>query len=84
VAEEAKRDTVNFLEESRDMAIKRSARYQQALQRYHARIVHPRAFQVRDLVLRRIQAKKGKHKLSSPWEGPYLIAELLRPGVYQL
>jgi len=27
---------------------------------------------------------KDMHKLSPPWEGPYVIAQILRPGTYQL
>ena len=64
--EEAQQDAVDVLEEARDSAVKRSAKYQQALRRYHARRVHSRAFQVGDLVLRRVQTKQGKHKLSPP------------------
>jgi hypothetical protein len=44
MAEEAQKDTIDLLKESRDTAIIRSAGYQHALQRYHARKVHPRAF----------------------------------------
>ena len=43
-----------------------------------------RAFNVGDLVLRLVQSNKDCHKLSPPWEGPYVIAELLRPGTYRL
>ena len=43
-----------------------------------------RAFGVGDLVLRCIQSNKNRHKLSAPWEGPYIIAEVLRPGTYKL
>ena len=43
-----------------------------------------RAFNVRDLVLRLVQSNKDCHKLSPPWEGPYVIAEILRPGAYKL
>jgi hypothetical protein len=32
-----------------------------------------------DLVLRRVQSTKDCHKLSPPWEGPYVIAKILRP-----
>jgi hypothetical protein len=28
--------------------------------------------------------KKGKHKLTPTWEGPYLVTEVIRPGVYRL
>ena len=43
-----------------------------------------RAFNVGDLVLRLMQSNKDRHKLSPPWEGPYVIAEVLRPGAYKL
>jgi hypothetical protein len=28
--------------------------------------------------------KKGKHKLTPLWEGPYLVAEVIQPEMYQL
>ena len=28
--------------------------------------------------------RMGRHKLSPPWEGPYIIAEVLKPGTYKL
>ena len=31
-----------------------------------------------------MQSNKDRHKLSPPWEGPYVIAEVLRPGAYKL
>ena len=43
-----------------------------------------RAFNVGDLVLRLVQSNKNSHKLSLPWEGPYVIVEVLRPGTYKL
>jgi hypothetical protein len=39
---------------------------------------------VGDLVLRRSQSNKGRHKLTPPWEGPYIIAEVLKPRTYKL
>ena len=42
------------------------------------------AFNVGDLVLRIVQSSKDCHKLSPSWEGPYIIAEVLRPGTYKL
>ena len=62
----------------------RSAKYQQALRRYHQHRIRGRAFNVGDLVLRRMQSKKDRHKLSPQWEGPYIVAEVLRPGTYKL
>ena len=43
-----------------------------------------RAFNVGDLVLHLVQSNKNHHKLSLPWEGPYVIVEVLRPGAYKL
>jgi hypothetical protein len=42
------------------------------------------AFNIGDLVLRLVQSNKGRHKLSSPWEGPSIIVEVLRSGTYKL
>ena len=60
------------------------ARYEQQLQRYHDRNVHERDFNVGDLVLRRIQSTTGAHKLSSPWEGPFIVSGIVVPGTYHL
>jgi transposase InsO family protein len=48
----SREDSLDQLEEARDVALLHSARYQQSLRRYHARRVRPRDFQVGDLVLR--------------------------------
>ena len=37
-----------------------------------------------DLGLRRRQSNQGRHKLTPPWEGPYVVAEVLKPGTYKL
>ena len=58
--------------------------YQQALRWYHSHRVWGRAFNVGDLVLRFVQSNKNLHKLSSSWEGPFVVAEVLRPGAYKL
>jgi hypothetical protein len=44
--------------------------------------MRPREFHLGDLVLRRVQANKDRHKLSPPWEGPFIMHEVLRPGTY--
>ena len=38
---------------------------------------------VGDLVLRLAQSNKGRHKLTPPWEGPYIIAQVLKPETYK-
>ena len=75
---------MDLLDEARDITLLRSAKYQQALRRYHSRRVWGRAFSVGSLVLRRIQKNKNCHKLSAPWEGPYNITEVLQPSTYKL
>jgi hypothetical protein len=66
------------------MALLHSARYQQSLRRYHARGVRSRDFQVGDLVLQLRQDARGRHKLMLPWEGPFIISKILKPGTYKL
>jgi hypothetical protein len=39
---------------------------------------------VGDLVLRLRQDARGWHKLTPPWEGPFIIAKVLKPGTYKL
>jgi hypothetical protein len=39
---------------------------------------------VGDLVLRLWQDARGHHKLTPPWEGPFIIAKILKPGTYKL
>ena len=46
--------------------------------------IRPLAFREGDLVLRRIQQSAGQHKLSSPWEGPFVVSRALRNNSYYL
>ena len=61
------------LDEARDVALLRLAKYQQALHRYHSHRVRGQTFNIGDLVLYLIQSNKNRHKLSLPWEGPYIL-----------
>jgi hypothetical protein len=45
-------DVIDQLDEAREVALLRCAKYQQALRRYHERNVHSHEFHVGDLVLR--------------------------------
>ena len=74
---EAQQDAVDLLKEARETVIIRSTRYQQTLRRYHERKIRGRILEVKDLVLRRTQSTKEKHKLSPPWEGPYMVTEVI-------
>jgi len=77
-------DALDQLDKARDVALLHSAKYQQALRRYHDRRVRGQAFKVGNLVLRLRQSNKGRHKLTPPWEGPFVIAEVLQPRTYKL
>jgi hypothetical protein len=66
------------------VALMHSARYQQALRCYQARKVRRQDFSKGDLVLRLRQDNQGRHKLSPPWEGPYIVAKVLKPDTYKL
>ena len=83
-AKEAREDGVDLLEEGRLLALSRSAIYQQSLHRYYNRKVKPRSFLEGDLVLRLIQRIAGQHKLSAPWEGPFIISKVLGNDAYYL
>jgi hypothetical protein len=77
-------DAIDQLDEARDVALLRSTKYQQMLRLYYERNVRPHEFHVGDLVLRRVQGRKDRHNLSPPWEGPFIIHEVLRPGTYKI
>ena len=83
-AKASHQDAMDQLDEACDIALLQSAKYQQALRWYHSQRVWDRAFNVGDLVLCLVQSNKDHHKLSPPWEGPYVVAEVLRPGAYKL
>ena len=83
-AEASLEDAMDQLDGAHDVVLLHSAKYQQALHQYHSRRVWGRAFNIRDLVLCFIQSNKNRNKLSPPWEGPYVVAEVLRPGTYNL
>jgi hypothetical protein len=76
--------TIDLLDEACDTVVVRFTKYQQDLNHYHDRQVRGRSFNVGDLVLRRVMATKDKHKFSLPWEGPYVIAQILCPGSYKI
>jgi hypothetical protein len=79
-------DAIDQLDEARDIALLAAAECQVTVgtTRYHERNVHPREFHVGDLVLRRVQGSRDRHMLSPPWEGPFIIHEVLRPGTYKI
>jgi hypothetical protein len=51
---------------------------------YHDRNVKETSFNVGNLVLRRIQKTDGIHKLPAPWEGPFIVTEVINLSTYRL
>ena len=82
--EKARQEALDLLDEKRDTALARSVIYQQDLRRYHNHRVKTRTFQEGDLVLRLIQDQTDMHKLSPPWEGPFVVSKNLHNGSYYL
>jgi hypothetical protein len=77
----AHEDSLDQLDEARTVALMHSARCQQSLRRYQVRRLD---FSEGDLVMRLRQDNRGRHKLSPPWEGPYIVVKVLKPGTYKL
>ena len=82
--EKARQEALDLLDEERYLAMARLVIYQQDLRRYHNRRVKNRTFQEGDLVLRLIQDQSDMHKLSPPWEGPFVVSKNLNNGSYYL
>ena len=79
-AREAHEDGVDLLKEARLLALSRSAIYQQVLRHYHSKKIKPLMFREGNLVLQLVQEQAGQHKLSPPWEGPFIMSRALRDG----
>jgi hypothetical protein len=82
--EQTCRIDLDGLEEQRLATVMRQARHDQQLCRYHDRNIKETSFNVGDLVLRWIQKTDGMHKLSSPWEGPLIVTEVISPSPYRI
>jgi hypothetical protein len=81
-ADKALADAQDLLDEARDIALICLAVYQQSLRNYHSRQVRGRSFEPGNPVLRLKQT--SMLKLEPPWEGPYLIHEVIPGGAYRL
>jgi len=75
---------INSTEERRLTSYLRTTKYLEASRRYHNRNVKDHSFVVSDLVLKWKTSQEGMHKLSTPWEGPFVVAEVTRPTSYRL
>src|SRR4051812_19343993 len=82
--EEARQNSLDVLDEKRELAASKSEIYQQDLGRYHSRRIKTRNFQEGDLVLLLRQKNVGKHKLTQSWEGPFVVSKNLYNESYYL
>jgi hypothetical protein len=83
-AKETRKVDLDNIDEHSVAALMRHTRYEQQLRRYHDCNVRERSFNMGDLVLHRIQSTKGTHKLSAPWEGLFIMMEVVSPSTYRL
>ena len=74
-AELDRQDSLDTLEEERDVAKARSEYYQQQARRYQSREVRAKTYNVGELDLRFPEKKKGK--LKPKWQGSLIINEVL-------
>ena len=75
---------LDSLEEECLVSCVQIAKYLDSVQRYYNRNINDRFFMVGDLVLRKKQKTDGMHKLSSPWEGPFIVKAVTQLGSYKL
>ena len=77
-----RQDSLDTLEEERDVAKARSAFYQQKAHTYQSREVRAKTYNVGELVL--CLPEKKKNKFKPKWEGPFIIDQVLTGGAYRL
>ncbi|XP_023638855.1 uncharacterized protein LOC111830605 [Capsella rubella] len=80
-------DHLDWSEELRDQAMIRIQNYQNSAAKYYNKTVRERRFNEGDLVLREVfenTKELNAGKLGAKWEGPYIVARRVHPGVYEL
>ena len=84
--EEEQRLNLDLLQERREMAAIREARYKKQVEKYYNRRVRPVTFKVGDFVYRKNEASRVENqgKLGPNWEGPYRVMEAYDNGSYKL
>jgi len=83
-ADHARELEINYIEEKQLASYLRTTKYLEAMRRYYNKNVNDHSFVVGDLVLKWKTSQEGMHKLSTPWEGPFVVAEVTRPTSYRL
>ena len=81
-AELDRQDSLDTLEEERNVAKAHSAFCQQQAHRYKSREVRAKTYNIGELLLRLPEKKKSK--LEPKWEGPFIIDQVLTGGAYRV
>jgi hypothetical protein len=58
--------------------------YKAIVRYFPGRVATETSFNIGNLVLRCIQKTDDMHKLSSPWEGPFIVTKVISPSTYRL
>ena len=84
--EEEMRLNLDLLQERREEAAVREARYKTKIEKYYNRKVRPVSFKPGEFVYRRNEASRQEDqgKLGPNWEGPYQVTEAYQNGSYKL
>jgi hypothetical protein len=82
--DEARELNSNLLDEKHNKTLANVQKYQKSLKWYYSKSVVPCQLEIGDLVLKKDIHTNDKHKLSSPWEGPFIVVDIAAPGAYVL
>ncbi|GKA12898.1 reverse transcriptase domain-containing protein [Tanacetum coccineum] len=84
--EEEQRLNLDLLQERREAAAVREARYKSKMEQYYNKRVRPAGFRPGEFVYRRNEASRveDQGKLGPKWEGPYRVTEAFENGSYKL
>jgi spermidine/putrescine-binding protein len=74
----------NLLEEMRNTTLSNMHKYQTTLKKYYNKSVVQRELHIGDLVLKKDIRTKDKHKFSTPWEGSFIIVDVVALGAFVL
>jgi len=80
-------DALDAIEERRDQALLRIQNYQHQIESYYNKKVKSRPLELDDIVRCKVfenTKELNAGKLGTNWEGPYKIAQVVKPGVYRL
>jgi hypothetical protein len=72
------------LEEEWDKALANVNKYQESHKHHYNKCVVTQQPKIDNLVLKKDNQTKDKHMFSSPWDGPFILVDIVAPGAYVL